>query len=70
MHSVEITQFFNHSYVESNLEEPKVSKSDILTHLEALNFDFYDFAHFLDWNLPNQQNQEPKNCKKNPKRHL
>ena len=38
-HSVEISWFFYHS---TN------AKFAILTHLEALNFDFYEFFHFME----------------------
>ena len=31
---------------ENNLEEALSRKSAILPHLEALNFDFYNFLHF------------------------
>ena len=34
-------------FVKSILGSVKVLKSAIFTHLEALNFDFYDFLHFL-----------------------
>ena len=32
---------------ENNFGESRSAKSAILTHLGALNFDFYDFLHFL-----------------------
>ena len=32
---------------ESNFGDSSSVKSDIFTHLEALNFDFYEFLHFL-----------------------
>ena len=32
---------------EINFEDSWSAKSAILTQLEALNFDFYDFLHFL-----------------------
>ena len=32
---------------ESNFEDSRSAKSAVLTHLEALNFDFYGFLHFL-----------------------
>ena len=31
---------------EVNVEESRSAKSSILTHLEALNCDFYEFVHF------------------------
>ena len=41
--------FFCHSefFREINIGDPRSVKSAILTHLEALNFDFYEFGHFL-----------------------
>ena len=32
---------------EINLEDSRNAKSAILTHFKALNFDFYEFLHFL-----------------------
>ena len=32
---------------EINFEDSWSAKSAIITHLEALNFDFYTFLHFL-----------------------
>ena len=32
---------------EINFEDSQSAKSAILTHLEALNFNFYEFLHFL-----------------------
>ena len=32
---------------EINFRDSKSAKSAILTHLEALNLNFYDFLHFL-----------------------
>ena len=32
---------------EINFEDSKSAKSAILPHLEARNFDFYEFLHFL-----------------------
>ena len=32
---------------EINFWDSRSAKSTILTHLEALNFDFYQFLHFL-----------------------
>ena len=31
---------------EINFRDPRSAKSAILTHLESLNFDFYEFLHF------------------------
>ena len=36
-----------HILREINFEDSWSVKSAILTHLEALNFDFYEFFHFL-----------------------
>ena len=50
---LDISQWkFKHFSVTQNLREIKngicwVSKSAILIHLQALNFDFYEFLHFL-----------------------
>ena len=39
---------------EIKVGESRCLKFTIFTHLEALNFDFYEFLHLLeDWNLPN-----------------
>ena len=49
-----------HILREINFEDSKSAKSAILTHLEALNFDFYEFLHFLKAaKLPNEQNYSP-----------
>ena len=42
------------------------AKSAILPHLEALNFDCYEFLHFvLDGRyLPNEQNSQPQKWQK------
>ena len=32
---------------EINFKDSRSAKSAILTHLEALNFDLYEFLHFL-----------------------
>ena len=32
---------------EINFEDSRIAKSAILTHLEALNFDFYEFLRFF-----------------------
>ena len=42
-HDFSITQILR----EINFEDSRSAKSAILTHLEALNFDFYEFLHFL-----------------------
>ena len=42
-HDFPITQFLR----EIKVGESRVSKSAISTHLEALNFDFCEFLHFL-----------------------
>ena len=34
-------------YVKSILEDSWSAKSAIVSHLEVLNFDFYEFLHFL-----------------------
>ena len=40
--------FFQHSVLrEINFEDSTSAKSAILTHLQALNFDIYEFLHFL-----------------------
>ena len=40
-------------------------KIDIFTHLEALNFDFYEFLHFLNAEkYQNEKIQSLKTCKK------
>ena len=36
-----------HILREFSFEDSRSAKSAILTHLEALNFDFYEFLHFL-----------------------
>ena len=38
---------------EINFGDSGSEKSAILTHLEALNFGYYHFLHFLGWNLSN-----------------
>ena len=49
---------------EINFGDPRSAKSAILTHLEVLNIDFYEFLHFLKAeNYQNNQIQSPKNCK-------
>ena len=42
-HNFSITQIFR----EIHLGDSRGAKYAILTYLEALNFDFYDFLHFL-----------------------
>ena len=42
-HDFSITQILR----EINFGDSRSAKSAILTHLEALNFDFYEFLHFL-----------------------
>ena len=47
-HSVEISEFsITHILREINFWNSRSAKSAILIHLEALNFDFYEFLHFL-----------------------
>ena len=49
---------------EINFEESGSVKSAILTHLEAVNFDFYEFLHFLMAEIyPINKIQSPKNGK-------
>ena len=42
-HNFSITQILR----EINFEYSRSAKSTILTHLEAVNFDFYEILHFL-----------------------
>ena len=42
-HNVETSLFFRHS----DFWDSRIAKSAVSTQLEALNFDFYDFFHFL-----------------------
>ena len=42
-HDCSITQIFR----EINFEDFRSAKFAILAHLEALNFDFHEFLHFL-----------------------
>ena len=42
-HNFAITQILR----EIKFEDSRSAKSAIFTHLEALNFDFYEFLHFL-----------------------
>ena len=48
-HTVEIFQDFSITQIlrEINFGDFRSTKSTILTHLEALNFDQYEFLHFL-----------------------
>ena len=49
---------------EINFEDSRSAKSTIFTHLEALNFDFYHFLHFLEAESYQIINiQSPKNGK-------
>ena len=58
---VKISGYFYHSDLrEINFEDSRSAKSAILTHLEALNFDFHEILHFLKGlNLPHQQSSGP-----------
>ena len=48
IHSVEISRFFFHSDLrEINFGDSWCANCAILAHLEALNFIFYEFLHFL-----------------------
>ena len=54
---------------EINFGDSKSAKSAILTHLEDLNFDFYEFFHFLRaeiYQINQTQSRAPKiaNCKR------
>ena len=42
-HDFSITQILR----EINFKDPRSAKSAIVTHLEALNFNFHEFLHFL-----------------------
>ena len=47
---------------EINFRDSRSAKSTILTHLEALNFDFYAFLHFLKAEIYQTNTiQSPKN---------
>ena len=37
---------------EINFGDSRSAKSAIFTHLQSLNFDFYDFLHFLRLKFP------------------
>ena len=50
---------------EINFEDSWSAKSAILPHLEALNFGYYLFLHFLKGEIDQiNKNQKPKICKK------
>ena len=50
---------------EINFEDSKSAKSAILTQLEALNFDFYDFLHVLNTEIDQRiKIQRLQICKK------
>ena len=54
------TQIFR----EINIRDLKGPKTAILTHLEAMNFDFLSIFVFSEgWNLPKTKIQRPWNCK-------
>ena len=54
-----------HILREINFWDSRSAKSAILTHLEALNFDFHGFLHFLKAEmLLNEQNSEPLELQK------
>ena len=56
--------FVNHVLREINFEDSRSAKYAILTHLEALNFDFYAILHFLKAEFFQiYQIQSPKNGK-------
>ena len=60
-HDFSITQIL----CEINFRDSRSAKSAIITHLEALNFDFYEFLHFLKGEIDQiNKNQKPKICKK------
>ena len=46
-------------YVKLNFWDSRSAKSAILTHLEALNFDLYEFLYFLKAKNCKNQNSEP-----------
>ena len=49
---------------EINFWDSRSAKSAILTHLEALDFDFYGFLHFLRAEIyQKEKTQSPKNGK-------
>ena len=48
---------------EINFWDSKNAKLAILTHLEALNFDFQEFLHFLKGEIDQiNKNQKSNNC--------
>ena len=50
---------------EIKVGKSRVSKCAILTHLEALNFDFYEFLHILKAEIDQKVKiQSLQNCKK------
>ena len=51
---------------EINFWDSRSAKSAILTHIEALNFDFYEFLHSLETEMYQiEQNSEPQKIRKN-----
>ena len=66
MHIMEITEFFVTQILrEIKVDESKVSKSAILAHLEALNFYFHEYFHFLKAEIDQiNKIQSPQNDKK------
>ena len=60
-HDFSITQILR----EINVEDSRIAKSEILTHLEALNFDFCAFLHLPKTEIHQiKQNSEPQNWQK------
>ena len=57
-HDFSVTQILR----EINFEESRNAKSAILSHLQALNFDLYEFLHFLKAEI-HQIYRAPKNGK-------
>ena len=55
-HDFAITQILR----EINFEDSEGAKSAILTHLKALNFDFYVFLHFLKAEIDQIKKSVPK----------
>ena len=51
-------------YVKPILEMLTSAQSAILTHVQALYFDFYDFLHFLKVRITNLTKFRTKNCEK------
>ena len=57
-HNFPITQILR----EIKFEDSRRQKSALFTDLEALNFDFYEFLHFLKVEIDQiNKNQKPKN---------